>query len=116
MTISASHPMPSAPTVFQQIMIFKSGSKVIEAEVDVIASDYGDIKPTGKMSFSIPMTTKVKLVVDGDEIPLQIRVPIRARNIVEAWAKYDDELKINYNIGVQNELVRRNLIKTEEPT
>jgi hypothetical protein len=114
MTIAASPP-PRFPgdVVFQRIELYRLGDKVLEAAVDVIAQPNGTLTPTGKVVFTAPMTTTITLESDGKEYVLQIRIPIRGATVYEAWARFDDELKANYGLGIQNELIRRKLVKSE---
>ena len=113
--IGSSHTPSQTDSKFSRIEIYKMGPKCIEAEIEVTAHPSGVISPTGRVAYSVPMHTKVNLEVGGEEILLQIRIPIRARTIGEAWLKFDEEVKANYPIGVQNELLRRGLVKAGDP-
>lgn len=113
--IGSSHTASQPQLKFSRIEIYKMGNKCIEAEIEVTAHPSGMMSPTGKATFSVPMHTQVALEIGGEAIPLQIRVPLRARTIGEAWLTFDSELKANYSIGVQNELIRRGLIKADDP-
>lgn len=116
MTISAAPQQPQGQFVFQQIFIYKSGHKIIEEEANVVVHPHGTAIRTGASTFTIPMTTKVVVEIEGtgEEIQLQIRIPIRAATLYEAWQRYDEDVKANYSIGVNNELLRRGLVRALE--